>query len=524
MALSRRDVLKMGAFGAAAVALPLERAASAKSATDRIAASKLPKPYTVPFAAPPVLEPVRRDATTDFYSVTMRPGLAEILPGYQTEVWGYDGIAPGPTVRATRGRPIVMRQINGLPARHPVLGFDAWTSVHLHGSASLPQYDGYASDITSPGQYKDYRYPNAQPARTLWYHDHGVHHTAENAYLGLAAMYVLTDPLEQSLPIPHGRYDVPLVIRDAMFSSTGALIFDDNNHSGLYGDVILVNGRPWPAMKVERRKYRFRILNAALSRGFRWALSTGDDFVVIGTDGGLMRAPQRTRELRHGMAERYEVIIDFSKYKIGERVLLKNLGVKNSRDFETTFDVMAFDVAAEPTSLEGNAIPDVLNPDAAAMDLTPTPGIKTRKFAFVRKNGQWTINGITWQDVIDSGYERVWADPGLGDTEIWEFANTSGGWFHPVHIHLVDFQVLDRNGTPPFPYERGPKDVVYVGENETVRLITTFGPNLGRYMIHCHNLVHEDHDMMAQFRVGPPGAGPDPRLAAPALPLPAPPL
>jgi FtsP/CotA-like multicopper oxidase with cupredoxin domain len=494
---------------------------SAKTASDRIAVTKFPKPFTTPLITPPVLEPVRRSSTTDYYEISMRSNMVDILPGFKTEIWGYNGIPAGPTIRATRGRPAVVRQINNLPARHPVLGYDAWTSVHLHGSGSLPQYDGYASDITHPGQYKDYRYPNYQDARTLWYHDHGLHHTAENAYMGLAAMYQLHDDLEQSLPIPHGRYDVPLILRDAMFDSKGRLLYDDQGHSNLFGDVILVNGRPWPAMKVERRKYRFRLLNASISRGFRLALNTGDPFVVIGTDAGLMPAPQSTTELRFGMAERYEVIIDFAKYKVGQRVVLRNLGVKNSVDFDGTGNVMAFDVAGESTDSSGNAIPDVLNPNAPAMDLTPAMATRTRRFEFIRKNGHWTINGKTWADVIASNYDYVWADPGLGDVEIWEFVNSSGGWFHPVHVHLVDFKVLDRNGKPPFAYERGGKDVVYVGENETVRVVAKFGPHQGKYMIHCHNLVHEDHDMMAQFRVDPPATSDDPIWGDPCKSLPA---
>jgi spore coat protein A len=520
--LSRRDMLKLGVLGTAAAAVPFERIATAKGGVSRIAESKLPKSFTVPFAVPPVAQRTRWDDTTDFYEITMKSSQVEILPGYKSELWAYDGVPAGPTIYAKRGRKAVVRHNNALPKTHPTLGYESWTSVHLHGSGSLPQYDGYASDITRPGEYKDYRYPNYQDARTLWYHDHGVHHTAENAYQGLAAMYVMTDELEQALPIPHGRYDVPLILRDAMFDRNGNLAYDDNSRAGLFGDVILVNGRPWPVMKVERRKYRFRVLNASLSRGLRLALSTGDPVTFIGTDGGLMPAPQQATSWRHGQAERYEIVIDFAKYKLGQRVVLRNLGVPNAVDYDRTGDVMAFDVAAEPTSLEGNAIPDVLNPNASAMDLVPTANMRKRTFEFIRTNGAWTVNGKTWEDVVDSDYQYVWANPGLGDTEIWEFVNRSGGWFHPIHVHLVDFQVLDRNGRPPFAYERGPKDVVYCGENETVRVIAKFGPHEGRYMIHCHNLVHEDHDMMAQFRVGreindPIKSDPARRAPGPAL-------
>ena len=142
-----------------------------------------------------------------------------------------------------------------------------------------------------------------------------------------------------------------------------------------------------------------------------------------------------------------------------------------------------------------------------------------------RQGGIWTINGQTWEDVIGSEFQAVLANPRLGATEIWELTNPSGGWFHPLHIHLIDFKILSRNGRPPFDYERGPKDVAYVGEGETVRVIMRFGPNRGRYMVHCHNLVHEDHDMMGQFEVGSTrGARRDPNdpMGSPARRLPRP--
>jgi FtsP/CotA-like multicopper oxidase with cupredoxin domain len=342
--------------------------------------------------------------------------------------------------------------------------------------------------------------------------------------MGLAAMYILHDDLEKKLPLPKGRYDVPLVIRDAAFDTNGQLLFDDPEHSGVFGDVILVNGRPWPVMKVERRKYRFRMLNASVSRGFKFALSTGDPFTFVGTDGGLMPHPQQATSFRHGIAERYEVVIDFAKYKIGQRIVLKNLGVKNAVNYPTTGNVMAFDVTSNATDTTYNSVPNVLNPAEGAMLLTEAMATKTRRFEFVRSHGHWTINGKDWQDVIDSGFQMVLADPNLGDIEIWEFVNDSGGWWHPVHVHLVDFKILDRNGQPPNPWEIGGKDVVFVGENETVRLVMKFGPRTGRYMIHCHNLVHEDHDMMSQFRVDPPQDYDDPIYGDPARWLPAGPL
>ncbi|SFK57429.1 multicopper oxidase family protein [Geodermatophilus ruber] len=523
--LSRRDTLKLSVLGAATLALPVAGVVAAKRASE-IAENRIPEPFTVPYQAPPVLAPVRTDPATrtSFYEITQRPFRGQILPGVQTTLFGYNGMVPGPTIRARRNEPSVVRQINTLPEQHPTLGYQPWTSTHLHGAPSLPQFDGYASDISLPGQYKDYRYSNSEDARTLWYHDHCVHHTAENVYSGLAGQYHVIDTLEQSLPIPHGDYELPVSIGDAAFRKDGELLFDNRSESGLMGDVILVNGRPWPLLRVEQRKYRLRILNASVARGYRLRLSTGAPMTVIATDGGLVRTPQPVTELLLGVAERYEVIIDFAGLRAGQRVELRNAGVKNAIDYDHTDKVMAFEVTGPATSTVGNEIPAELNPTPKNMHLTAADAVRTRRLRFRRQGGEWTIDQLTWQDVIDSEFRDVRADPALGDIEVWELQNNSGGWNHPIHLHLVDFRILDRNGRPPRAQELGPKDVVYLGENETIRLVTQFGPNEGRYMIHCHNTVHEDHDMMHQFRVGRDLPQNDPITAAPPQNLPASPL
>ncbi len=545
MDVSRRGLIKLGAVGAAAAALPLGRTAMTKSGGDRMRESDFPKPFSLPFVRPPELAP---SGMTDvrcpdgvvrsypMYRVAQTFAVAKIMPGFKTPIFGYNGVTPGPTLRMHRGQPAVVRQTNARHVPPPAPDQNAkmpspytsdprkrWTSTHLHGSASLPQFDGYASDITMPGQFKDYFYPNCQEARTLWYHDHGVHHTSQNAYNGLAGMYVLHDPVEQSAGIPRGPYDVPVVIRDAMFAKDGQLMYEDNSESGVYGDVILVNGVPWPEMVVERRKYRFRLLNASTSRSYRWQLHDGRSAVpvtVIATDAGLMPRPMVTSSLLHGMAERYEIVIDFAKYPDNTLLTLRNLFPDNNRDYETVGYAMRFRVRGDATSTVANDIPSDWEervPVHECMTWTEASlraeGALQRRFEFERQNGHWVINGETWQEVIDSDYGHCIAEPELDSIEIWELSNPSGGWFHPVHIHLVDFQVLTRNGRADLvrPWERGPKDVVYVGENETLRVAMRFaGPSAGpgwpkpsgRYMMHCHNLVHEDHDMMVQFSAG----------------------
>jgi FtsP/CotA-like multicopper oxidase with cupredoxin domain len=534
LSVSRRDVLKVSALGAAALTLPFERIARAKTAS-KIAENKIPRPYTLPFKVPPVID----GRTGSPITIAQKMAPAVILPGIQTPIFGYNGIAPGPTILARRGVPLKVTVSNQLPAKHPQWGYEAWTSVHLHGSASKPQFDGYASDITRVDQVKTYEYPNNQEARTLWYHDHGVHHTAENAYMGLAAMYLMSDEHEDSLPIPKlpsgslsipadglvtpavRLYDLPVVISDKMFAANGNLMYDDEGHSGLYGDVMLVNGQPWPNLRVAKRRYRFRILNASLSRGLRLQLSnTSLPMTVIATDGGLMPKPQNTTQLRVGMAERYEVIIDFSNIPTGTKIQLRNLGVPNSRDFDHTDKVMQFEVTDDAFDPKDNEVPADLNPDNDIMKLDETvAGLKVVKLDLHRSNSTWKVNNTSWDDIVKSNYQTVVANPQPDEVQIWEITNKSGGWFHPTHIHLVDFKILSRNGRAPFNYELGPKDVAYVGENETVRLVTRFAHQTGRYMIHCHNLPHEDHDMMTQFRVGTDTVDNDPMASAPAGPI-----
>jgi spore coat protein A, manganese oxidase len=585
--LNRRDALKVGLAGTAAMALPFQAVLKAKSASE-LPDSKMPTPYTQAFKAPPVLEPVARDDVrdnvfgyvpadyvpvpgnshfpgqpirgseyvgTDYYHLTETNVQAQIVPGVWTKLWCYAGgkgqnlsrSVPGPTIRSylqtdpatgkKMPRRTVMQVTNALPKKHPTLDYVPWTSVHLHGSPSKPQFDGYAGDLSNPGEWKNYEYPNNCTPRTLWYHDHGVHHTAQNVYMGLAAQYHIVDrELEAALEIPQynpalpsvapGQYEAPLILGDVILTADGQLLFDDSGEDGLYGDIILVNGVPWPNMKVEPRKYRFRMLNGCLARGFQLRMSNGMPFKIIATDGGFMQFAQEVTTFRIGMAERYEFILDFAALK-GQKVQLINDGVDNAVDYDHTGKVMQFEVGTKVTSTANNKAPTVLGPPHPAMALKAADRSAVRKMELHRSNGMWKINDQTWDDVVRSGYTRLFANPARDATEIWEIENTGGGWFHPLHIHLIDFKVLSRGPgatAAPRPEEKGPKDVVYIGEGETVRLLMKFEHEDGRYMIHCHNLSHEDHDMMLQYQVGhhdidcdainscPAGTGPAPDL------------
>lgn len=525
MELTRRDVLRLGALGtvgAAALAVPIGSAVRAKGVS-ALSSRNFPRRYAASLSRPPVLQPRSVSGGTAYYEVTARQSSASIVPGLSTPVYGYDGVVGGgPLIDVDQGTEVVLRVRNHMPEAHPLHGHAFDLSTHLHGSASLPEYDGYAGDITPRGHYKDYRYPNFQPARTLWYHDHAQHMTAQNVYSGLAAFYLLHDPWERE-NLPQGEFDVPLMVSDAMFASDGRLAYDDNTHSGLWGDVILVNGAPWPVMRVKRAVYRFRILVATLARSFRFRLSNGATVHMVGTDGGLMPRSVPVTSWRHAGAERYEILVDFRNYAPGTRIELLNASNKNNRDYDFTNKVMAFDVVGDPVDRQ-YTIPSTLVP-SPIMTAQPTSSMVRRSFRVKRDDvtNEWTFGDTTWGQIVSSGYTHAVADPARGATEVWTVENKSGGWFHPVHIHLVDFRILSRNGRAPFPHERGPKDVVYVGEDEKVELLVTFAPHAGRYMVHCHNLPHEDHDMMAQFNVGnvSPASDPhDPIYAAPAVPDP----
>ena len=270
---TRREALQLGALGAAGLAgVQGGTDSGSGGAASPLAPENRPVPYRGVFRRPPELLPY---ATTfddgdparpvDHYAVTERLGRMEVLPGLSTAVAGYNGIFPGPTIRARRGTRIELRMRNGFPeAPGLLLPQRTDTSTHLHGSPSLPQYDGYANDLTVPGYVKTYKYPNTEKASTLWYHDHRHLVTAQNVYSGLAAFYPFSDQYERA-QLPQGEFDVPLMISDAQFNADGSLRYDLDGDAGLWGDIILVNGVPWPTMKVKPRIYRFRVLVASIS-------------------------------------------------------------------------------------------------------------------------------------------------------------------------------------------------------------------------------------------------------------------
>lgn len=497
--LTRRQLLKMGAqFSAVAgAALILPQISLAEKigggAPDH---TLLNKPFIATLPIPRVLEPVAQDDTTDYYEMTMRAATKTIVAGKPTTIWGFEGEFPGPTIVARAGRRVIVRQTNGL---------DVPVTVHLHGGVVPPESDGMPTDQILPGMTREYVYPNQQQAATLWYHDHAMDETGLHCYMGMCGFYLINDDAEQALPLPKGTYDIPLAITDRSFREDGSFdypeIEGDTLLYGAMGDTILVNGARQPRLAVANRKYRFRILNASNARPYQLALASGAMMTQIGGDGGLLPAPVERESLRIDAAERADVMIDFSVYPVGTRVVLMNqLGIGGLSQ------IMCFDVVRE--ELDDSSVPAQLN---TIERLDPASAVVERnfEFGFDGANGIWTINGLAYD------HHRIDATPLRGTTEIWRISNGaphhpgSGTGLadpgkdhsHPFHLHGVFFQVLDRNGEPPPAWEQGWKDTVSVGSLEAVRIIVRFDGFAGTYMFHCHKLEHEDRGMMGHFEV-----------------------
>jgi FtsP/CotA-like multicopper oxidase with cupredoxin domain len=487
MALARRALLKLGVLGGATALLPLAPTVASFGTVRAVPSPAVPQ-FGLPLAIPPELRPTRVTETTDFYELTQREARVEILPGLATTIWGYDGQFPGPTFRARTGREVVVEQTNLLADG---------VAVHQHGGVTAPDSDGYPTDLIPPGGRRTYVYANPHRAATMWYHDYAMDKTGAHNYMGLAGFYLVADEVEDRLPLPKGAYDVPLLLQDRRFAPDGSLVFAPLGHIGVVdADVLLVNGVPWPRFEVANRRYRFRILNGSNATIFTLGLSSGRPLTVIGTDGGLLPAAVESPSVRVAMAERVEVVVDFADYPIGSQILLENRGGQGQLG-----QIMRFDVVREEA--DDSSIPPVLRP---LERLDETMATRTRAWVFgphptlaANPPVEWLINGQEFNP------NRIDARPRLGDVEIWHITNELalgvGGMDHPVHIHLVNFQILDRNGAKPAPYEAGWKDTVLVPRGEEVRLIMRFEDFRGRYIMHCHNLEHEDAAMMTNFEV-----------------------
>jgi spore coat protein A len=497
------------------------------------------EPFVDPLPRPAVANPVTGTsggaATYDMAIREVSQKLHRDLPA--TRVWGFgdepSGASfPGPTIEATSGVPITVRWINDLRdsegelrsehflpvdacahgAHHPA----ARTVVHLHGGHVPQESDGYPESTIEPGEDAVYAYPNAQLPATLWYHDHALGITRLNVYMGLAGFYLLRDGAEKALGLPSGEYEIPLAIQDRTFRSDGSLVYPAEWQEHFFGDTVLVNGKVWPFLEVKRGKYRLRVLNGSGSRTYTLSLSAGASFVQIGTDGGLLSAPIARSSITLGPGERADVVVNFAPLAAGTEVLLTNSAAAPYPVADAMApvvpNVMKFVVLGQtghtaplPSSLR--AVEPIL-PQEAVVERD----FELQKGADACTGSAWFINGLRWDDIREY--------PELGTAEMWRFVNRSGV-MHPMHMHLVMFQVLDRQAfaiedgevvpvgspAPPPAGEAGWKDTVQVGPSEIVRVIARFESYKGRYAYHCHILEHEDHEMMRQFQTVSCGDG-----------------
>ena len=484
-----------------------------------------------PLATPTVGSP-GGEATYDIAIRETQQSFHSDLP--PTTVWGYDDgtagpLYPGPTLLASSGQPITVNWLNDLREggtgnlrTDHFLPVDiacihgaentAKAVVHLHGGHVEEASDGYPEWTWLPGFGATYFYPNQQQAATIWYHDHALGITRLNVMMGLAGFYVINDATELALSLPSGEFDVGLAIQDRKFNADGSLDYPAVWQGHWVGDTIVVNGKAWPYLQVKQGKYRFRLLNGSTSRFYTLSLNppTGTlGFTVIGTDGGLLETPVlNAPSLTLGPGERYEVIVDFEGIAAGQSVYLENSApAQFPNGVNDIVDVMRFDVVG--LAGDTDPVPGTLRPIER---LQEADAVQVRDFR-LRKGAQdlcgrspWLINDLHWDDITEY--------PELDTVEIWQFINDSGVT-HPMHMHLVFFQILDRdtftvglgdeiipdgNPQPPLPEEYGWKDTALVGPGEILRVIARFEDYKGKYAYHCHILEHEDHEMMRQFQ------------------------
>ena len=475
-------------------------------------------------------------------------------------MWGFDdgsgARSPGPTYQAFYGTPQLTRNINSLPqvtqANNTGFGMPSVTT-HLHNAHNPSESDGNPCDFYSAGHFCDQYYPNVlagfnsdhipsgdinEALGTLWYHDHRVDFTSQNTYKGLVGFYCLfnqfdTGDSSTGFHLPDfPAHDIPLAFADKVYDpTTGDLVFDLFNLDGILGDTFLVNGMIQPFLQVEPRRYRFRLLDTGPSRFYEFFLTdihnpgATNPYWLIGTDGNLIPTPVQVQSVRIGPAERVDVIIDFSKFA-GRTIYLENrlnqlngqgpvavdsqVAPQNSTSTECSAALNTSQPAILPggrgnlllqfrvsgTRVTDNSVDPATRPSFYQLPSTTAPPRIIRTFKFDRLNGQWSING----QFMDCSQFRFAV--GLNTSEQWLLTNLTGDWTHPVHIHLEEHQILSRNRVAPtVPADLGRKDITQLHPNERAMLFFRFRDWMGKYPIHCHNTVHEDHAMMALWHV-----------------------
>jgi FtsP/CotA-like multicopper oxidase with cupredoxin domain len=514
---------------------------------------------------------------------TFHPGLPD---QGALALWTFNGTVPPKLMQVRYGEPVLFRHRNRLPfdvrqnggfGRHTI-------TIHEHNGHHGAENDGFTGAFFFPGQFYDYHYPivlggwrtintaatdpragspadnggiNKVPGdwretmSTHWFHDHMFSFTSQNVYKGMAGMFNIYSSLDRgnetindgvNLRLPSGsaktfgnlEYDVNLILADKAWDANGQLFFDIFNTDGFLGDAMTVNLAYKPFFEVERRKYRFRILNGAVARFFKIALSDGSPMIFIANDGNLMPGPVVLTELdEQGIAERYDIVIDFSRYSIGSKVWMVNLaehedGTMPSRDVSIAAALsgsspdpcvgkfLEFRVVRNPAQPDTSQVPATMIPNP---DLSAIPVTRQRTFLFgdganqttrdpvTSARGPWGI-GTNGGEVLDADFGRISAAPKFGTRETWTLVNDGGGWDHPIHIHFEEGQVLARNGSASRvpAWEKGRKDVYRLRPDGSITITMQFRDWGGMFMEHCHNTTHEDNAMLLRWEIDDGGS------------------
>jgi spore coat protein A, manganese oxidase len=462
-----------------------------------------------------------------FYRIQAQPISSKVhrdLP--PTKFWSFGPSTPGPTFETRSGEPLLVEWVNALPNEHflpidhTIHGAEAGkpavrTVVHLHGAKTGPESDGYPEDWIVPGKSSFYYYPNQQDAAMLWYHDHTLGINRLNVYAGLFGTFLIRDSVEDALNLPKGKYEVPLALYDRLLTRDAQLLYPVSPDPQspwvpeLSGNAILVNGKLFPYLEVERRRYRLRILNASNARFYHLSFvneasanKEAAQFHQIGTDQGLLPAPVPLTRLEIAPGERADLVVDFSDHR-GAQLILKN----------DAFIVMQFRISPGKVT-DASSLPSALRP---VPRIPESQAVQTRLLTldeYVNKSGNpvmLMLNASHWSLPVTE-------KPVLGTTEIWTLINPTND-SHPIHLHLVRFQVLDRQPYEPWlfqtkrqlhfvgprqlpdPNEAGWKDTVRADSRMVTRIIVPFTGYTGRYVWHCHILEHEDNEMMRPYEV-----------------------
>lgn len=428
-------------------------------------------------------------------TMTIATANLQVWPASTTQVIAINNSYPGPTVKIQRGTTFLATVLNQLTT--PV-------TAHWHGLIAPEMMDGHPKDPVAPGSSYTYTFPIIQRAGTYFYHSHAHMLTAEHVYKGFAGLFIIEDDAELPLGLPRGAFDIPLVIQDRrsihqpQFTYAPTMMDIMN---GYLGDVVLVNGTPEAYFEVSRTLYRFRLVNGSNARVYKIGFADNHPFHIIGTDGGLKDEAVQATSFLLSPGERVDILVDFSSYTLNQSVFLKSLPFTGGGGSQgTELNIIRFDVTGTQNS--GGVVPASMPPISY---YNPADIVRTRTFLLTM-----TMGGMNMHRINNLTYDinRIDFDVPKNDLEEWRVVNGTT-LFHPMHIHGVLFQVLSRNGNTNLPpSDRGWKDTVLVNPNETVRLLVKFTDYTGIYLLHCHNLEHEDDGMMLNFRVNnPAGVG-----------------